>query len=202
MNLRDNLALLIDKCQRPAFSRLFFGNRKKSYTSPDTFRHRDAVLIFELSQNTHQPFACTKVEALILGFLAGIFAGIRYGRSRDRLPRREGGCRHGSCRVVAPARKTWPAPTVVVLTTVHTIRQSGGWAVACDVGPKPRESQTAVLALRCLGGEGLALADDGAEVVRLGLPAPCLYWKVGATRYRPAMQPATPRERLQAASSE
>jgi len=37
MNLRDNLALLIDKCQRPAFSRLFFCNREKSHTSSDTF---------------------------------------------------------------------------------------------------------------------------------------------------------------------
>ena len=83
---------------------------------------------------------------------------------------------------------------MVVLTIVHTIRQSGGWAVACDVGPKPRESQTAVLALRFLAGDGLALEVDGAEVGRLGLSAPCLYWKLGATRYRPAVQPATPRD--------
>ena len=90
VNLRDNLAILIDKCQRPAFSRLSFCNRKKSHTSPDTFRHRNAVLIFELCQNTHQTFASTKVEAFILGFLAGFFAGfctgIRNGRSRDWLP--------------------------------------------------------------------------------------------------------------------
>jgi hypothetical protein len=87
-----------------------------------------------------------------------------------------------------------PAPTVVVLTTEHTIRGSKGWTGACGVGPKPGDRQTAVLALRCLAGDGLAIAVDGAEVVHLGLPAPYLYWKGGATRYRPAMQPATPRE--------
>lgn len=96
--------------------------------------------------------------------------------------------------MVAPARKTWPAPTVVVLTIVHTIRGSGGWARACGVGPKPGASQTAVPALRCLAGDGLALEVDEAAVDRLGLLVPCLYWKVGATRYRLAMQPATPRE--------
>jgi len=71
---------------------------------------------------------------------------------------------------------------VVVLTSVHTIRGNGGWTGACGVGSKPGDRQTAVLALRCLAGDGLAIAVDGAEVLHLGLPAPCLYWKGGATR--------------------
>jgi hypothetical protein len=60
--------------------------------------------------------------------------------------------------------------------------EAGGWAVTCGAGPKPGKSQTAVLALRCLGGDGLALAVDGAEVVWLGLPAKCFYLKVDTTR--------------------
>ena len=39
----------------------------------------------------------------------------------------------------------------------------GAWAGACDVGPKPGESQIASLALRCLAGDGLALEVDRAE---------------------------------------
>lgn len=63
-----------------------------------------------------------------------------------------------------PARQTGPAPTATVLAIVHTIRGNGGaWAGACDVGPKPGESQTASLALRCLAGDGLALEVDRAE---------------------------------------
>lgn len=58
----------------------------------------------------------------------------------------------------------------------------------------------------CGGGagasDGQALAVDGVEAVRLGLPALFLYWKGGATRGRHVMQPATVRECTRAGSSE